>query len=150
MVMTCDCSTSEQERQMGLVACGDDCLNRMIMIECGKSCPCGLYCTNRNFKTKNNANIQPFKTNFKGWGLKANVEIKPNIFIIEYVGEVIDAKAFKRRMEKYSEKNSEHFYVMSLQNDIFIDATKRGNISRFFNHSCDPNCETQKVKVYGV
>ena len=87
MVMTCDCSTSEQERQMGIVACGDDCLNRMIMIECGKSCPCGHYCTNRNFKIKNNANIQPFKTNFKGWGLKANVEIMPNIFIIEYVGE---------------------------------------------------------------
>jgi SET domain-containing protein len=63
------------------------------------------------------------------------------------VGEIIDAKAFKRRMEKYSEKNNEHFYVMSLQNDTFIDATKRGNISRFFNHSCDPNCETQKVKI---
>jgi hypothetical protein len=26
-----------------------------------------------------------------------------------------------------------------------IDATKRGSISRFFNHSCEPNCETQKV-----
>ena len=38
---------------------------------------------------------------------------------------------------------------MSLHNDLFIDATRKGNISRFFNHSCDPNCETQKWTVNG-
>lgn len=26
-----------------------------------------------------------------------------------------------------------------------IDATYKGNLSRFINHSCDPNCVTQKV-----
>ena len=74
--MTCDCTTSEQERQMGIPACGEDCLNKMIMIECGKNCPCGIYCSNRNFRNKSNANIQVFKTNMKGWGLKANSDIK--------------------------------------------------------------------------
>ena len=38
---------------------------------------------------------------------------------------------------------------MSLHNELFIDATSKGNISRFFNHSCDPNCETQKWTVNG-
>lgn len=38
---------------------------------------------------------------------------------------------------------------MSLHNELFIDATQKGNISRFFNHSCDPNCETQKWTVNG-
>lgn len=33
--MICDCSTSEQERQLGIAACGADCLNRMLLIECG-------------------------------------------------------------------------------------------------------------------
>ena len=70
---------------------------------------------------------------------------KRNTFLIEYVGEVIDVKEFKKRFEKYADQNVEHFYFMSLQNDLFIDATRRGNISRYFNHSCDPNCETQKV-----
>jgi histone-lysine N-methyltransferase SETD2 len=59
---------------------------------------------------------------------------------------VVDVKEFKRRCEKYSKNKNEHFYFMALRNDQFIDATKKGNIARFFNHSCDPNCETQKVK----
>lgn len=66
---------------------------------------------------------------------------------MEYVGEIIGLREFKRRSEKYAEQNNEHFYFMSLKNDIFIDATKKGNISRYFNHSCEPNCETQKVRT---
>uniref|UniRef100_A0A4Y6EZ29 [histone H3]-lysine(36) N-trimethyltransferase n=1 Tax=Brachionus koreanus TaxID=1199090 RepID=A0A4Y6EZ29_9BILA len=147
--MICDCSHSEQERQMGIGACGVDCLNRMLLIECGNRCPCGEYCTNKNFKTKNNAKILPFKTENKGWGLKTVNDLKSESFLIEYVGEVIDLKEFKKRCETYSEQNNEHFYFMALQNDVFIDATKKGNISRFFNHSCDPNCETQKWTVNG-
>ena len=61
------------------------------------------------------------------------------------MGEIIDIKEFKKRFEKYVDENIEHFYFMSLQNDLFIDSTKKGNISRYFNHSCEPNCETQKV-----
>lgn len=30
-----------------------------------------------------------------------------------------------------------------------IDPTYVGNIARFINHSCDPNCETQKWNVVG-
>ena len=38
---------------------------------------------------------------------------------------------------------------MSLNSDLIIDATKKGSISRFINHSCDPNAETQKWTVSG-
>jgi SET domain-containing protein len=30
-----------------------------------------------------------------------------------------------------------------------IDAGDKGNIARFMNHSCNPNCETQKWTVNG-
>jgi SET domain-containing protein len=36
---------------------------------------------------------------------------------------------------------------MSLKTDQVIDATRRGGIARFINHSCDPNCELQKWVV---
>ena len=36
-----------------------------------------------------------------------------------------------------------------IQAEHFIDASDRGNISRFINHSCDPVAETQKWTVDG-
>lgn len=119
-LMICDCTTSEQERENGLIPCGDECLNRMLLIECGKRCPCGTHCTNKNFKRQVRAPIEPFLTELKGWGVRALQELKVNSFLIEYVGEVIDIKEFKRRCEKYSAQNNQHFYFMSLQNDLFL------------------------------
>ena len=64
---------------------------------------------------------------------------------MEYVGEVLDYDDFTERAEEYSDKGQHHFYFMSLNADEILDATSKGNVSRFINHSCDPNCETQKV-----
>lgn len=75
--MICECRTSEHERQLGKVACGEKCLNRESMIECDKNCPCSEYCENKNFEGKKNANIQLFKTVSKGLGIKTNTELKP-------------------------------------------------------------------------
>jgi hypothetical protein len=149
--MLCECSSSAQERSLGIAACGDDCLNRLLMIECGSRCPCGEHCTNRNFRRRQNAAIEPFRTELKGWGLRTSpgCDLKASTFLIEYVGEVINVRQFKKRSERYAAQGNEHFYFMSLHNDLFIDATRKGNMSRFFNHSCDPNCETQKWTVNG-
>lgn len=71
-------------------------------------------------------------------------------FIMEYVGEVLDYREFKARTKKYARENAMHHYFMALNADEVIDATQKGNISRFINHSCDPNAETQKVGVYST
>lgn len=68
---------------------------------------------------------------------------------MEYVGEVLDNKQFEKRAKKYSENKNIHYYFMALKSNAIIDATKKGNISRFINHSCDPNAETQKWTVNG-
>ena len=39
---------------------------------------------------------------------------------------------------------------MELTRGATIDATRKGQISRFINHSCEPNCETQKWTVNGL
>ncbi len=66
-------------------------------------------------------------------------------FVTEYVGEILDYEQFKARTDQYHEEKRKDFYFMSLTADEMIDATQKGNMSRFMNHSCDPNCETQKV-----
>lgn len=68
---------------------------------------------------------------------------------MEYVGEVVSKREMARRSESYAAAGQRHFYFMTLKPDRIIDATRRGNISRFMNHSCAPNCETQKWIVDG-
>lgn len=36
---------------------------------------------------------------------------------------------------------------MRIDNNEVIDPTTSGNIARFINHSCDPNCQTIKWQV---
>lgn len=64
---------------------------------------------------------------------------------MEYVGEVLDYEQFVTRSKRYGKDSQLHYYFMALNTDEIIDATYKGNVSRFINHSCDPNCETQKV-----
>ena len=68
-------------------------------------------------------------------------------FIYEYVGDVVSTPSFQKRMRQYANEGIKHFYFMMLQKDEFIDATKRGGIGRFANHSCAPNCYVAKWTV---
>ncbi|KAH6959697.1 hypothetical protein BKA56DRAFT_447524, partial [Ilyonectria sp. MPI-CAGE-AT-0026] len=34
-------------------------------------------------------------------------------------------------------------YCFELREGLCVDATNSGNISRFANHSCEPNCEAK-------
>lgn len=42
---------------------------------------------------------------------------------------------------------SPHYYFIQLNKSCFLDETKMGNASRYINHSCSPNCVTQKWNV---
>jgi SET domain-containing protein len=93
--------------------------------------------------------VYPVKTEFKGWGLCAGEFIKKGTFIMQYVGEVfsVDSELGEERVKLY--KNSTCTYLMKTTNNEVIDPTFHGNIARFINHSCDPNCVTQKWNVLG-
>lgn len=147
--MTCDCFLTQSEMERGEMGCGDDCLNRMLLIECGPKCVVGDRCTNRRFQKHENSSCTIYKTEKKGYGLVATSYIPGGVFIMEYVGEVLNSKQFEKRATDYSKQMNAHYYFMALSSDCVIDATKKGNISRFINHSCDPNAETQKWTVNG-
>ncbi|XP_058457916.1 probable histone-lysine N-methyltransferase CG1716 [Malaya genurostris] len=147
--MMCDCFMTSEETERGELGCGEDCLNKLLMIECGSRCVVGDRCTNKRFQKQEYANCQVFRTDKKGFGIQASIGILPGEFIMEYVGEVLNSEQFDVRAEQYSEEKNKHYYFMALRSDAIIDATTKGNISRFINHSCDPNAETQKWTVNG-
>ncbi|XP_068977009.1 histone-lysine N-methyltransferase NSD2 isoform X2 [Bombus flavifrons] len=145
-IVACDCD-AEWENPC---APGTDCLNRILLVECSPGiCPAGAKCKNQAFVQRQYPAMEPFHTVGRGWGLRSLEHIKAGQFVIEYVGEVIDEAEYKRRLHRKKELKNENFYFLTIDNNRMIDAEPKGNLSRFMNHSCSPNCETQKWTVNG-
>lgn len=131
-------------------ACGEDagCINRLTQVECRASdCNCGDYCQNQRFQKHEYVNVEIVQTEKKGFGLRAAEEVPTDRLIYEYIGEVVEQSEFMRRMQQYKDEGIRHYYFMMLQREEFLDATKKGGIARFINHSCNPNCYVSKWHV---
>ena len=151
-VFPCECRYYEHSSNFEAQACGAsaNCINRELFIECnGEECPCQNRCQNQRFQNRQYAQVKVIETPGKGFGLFVCEDLKPGNLIIEYVGEVVDQEQMGRRAEKYAKLGQPHFYFMTLRPNQIIDATCKGNLSRFMNHSCSPNSETQKWIVGG-
>src|SRR6267154_803440 len=84
-----------------------------------------------------------------GKGVFAARQIKKGERIIEYIGERVSHDEADRRYEEKDENDS-HTFLFIVDSKTVIDAGTDGNEARFFNHSCDPNCEStvEKRRVY--
>lgn len=149
--MECDCFEDFSEGINHACDENSDCINRLTLIECvnGLCGACGEDCQNQRFQRKQYADIAVFQTKMKGYGVRAESDIEENQFIYEYKGEVIEEEEFRERLVDYDERNFKHFYFMMLQNGEFIDATIKGSLARFCNHSCNPNAYVNKWVVAG-
>ncbi len=77
-----------------------------------------------------------------GKGAFAIRPIKKGERLIEYVGERIPHPVADERYDDDS-MDEHHTFLFTVSSRTVIDATHGGNESRFINHSCDPNCETE-------
>ncbi|XP_044960365.1 histone-lysine N-methyltransferase ASHH3-like isoform X7 [Hordeum vulgare subsp. vulgare] len=100
-------------------------------------------------QTKHRETCDTDMTEKCGFGLIAKDEIKKGQFVIEYVGEVIDDRTCEERLWKMKRQRYTNFYLCEVSSNMVIDATNKGNKSRFINHSCEPNTEMQKWTVDG-
>ena len=85
-----------------------------------------------------------------GRGVYARVAIPAGYVIVEYRGERITKAESKRRelarLERVRRGQDGSTYVFRLNQRYDIDGRRWGNISRFINHSCDPNCRADKFR----
>ena len=128
--------------------CGEECLNRLSMFECGPWNCRAAGCTNRVMQRSNRLKkyLQVFETERTGMGVRCSVQIPKDTFVVEYVGEYISK-------EKYEEVNGNRLdtYFFQTVPGYGIDARRYGNVSRFVNHSCeDPNLNAQRWVINGI
>jgi SET domain/CXC domain len=82
-----------------------------------------------------------------GWGIYTRYPLKKGDYVHEYVGEVISQEEAERRGRIYDKVNRS--YLFNLSSDFVVDASRKGNKTRFANHSSKPNCYTKMVNVNG-
>ncbi|UJR31671.1 hypothetical protein I4U23_019152 [Adineta vaga] len=87
------------------------------------------------------------KSGIHAWGLFACEPIAMEDMVIEYVGETIRQSVGDLREKHYELEGMNSNYMFRVDSDTIVDATKCGNLARFINHSCDPNCYAKIIPV---
>jgi SET domain-containing protein len=80
-----------------------------------------------------------------GRGVFALKRIPKGTRIIEYKGMLITDKEADRRYSRI-QAHSPHTMLLSVDDGLVIDATRKGNSARWINHSCAPNCEIEEER----
>ncbi len=132
--------------QPATVGCSDSsCLNVASRFWCDADCSAGKSCVNRPFSMRPAPKVSPFyTTNQRGWGLRLDESVRKGDYIISYVGEILDRTTLSKRLDQKNNNGHTEYYIMETNDEYFIDAEHRGNLARFINSSCAPNCESQK------
>jgi len=87
-------------------------------------------------------------------GVFSGEEIEANVMIVQYVGTVMRSVLCDMKEKQYQKEGIQSTYMFEIDGEYVIDATKFGNIARYINHSCEPNCyarvdiERQLVVIY--
>ncbi|XP_019179653.1 PREDICTED: histone-lysine N-methyltransferase, H3 lysine-9 specific SUVH4-like [Ipomoea nil] len=132
-----------------------------LVYECGPHCKCPPSCYNRVSQNGIKIQLEIFKTESRGWGVRSLTSIPSGTFICEYAGELLEDKEAERRIgsDEYLFDIGHNYSDCSINPSgqkctsseqveevgHTIDAAEYGNVGRFINHSCSPNLYAQNV-----
>ena len=83
------------------------------------------------------------RSTLHGWSIFALQPITKNTRIIDYAGELIDHKESLKRETRYLKQGC--IWCFTVNRRWVRDANVGGNLARYINHACKPNCYSQIV-----
>ncbi|KAF3080071.1 hypothetical protein TWF102_002477 [Orbilia oligospora] len=143
--------------------------NAYAIHECNEKCTCNFRCPNKVVLKGRQVPLEIFKTEHKGWGLRCPVDLDAGQFIDRYIGEVITEQEAERRtkiqekigltylfdLDKFVEEdedededeeeeeedddNGSNGEGATKKEVYCVDGADYGGVTRFINHSCEPN-----------
>jgi len=78
-----------------------------------------------------------------GWGVYAGQAIDEDARVVEYKGALISQAEGWRREQRYLPRK--RIWIFNIDERWARDAAFGGNIARYVNHACRPNCYTDIV-----
>nr|XP_019011956.1 uncharacterized protein I206_02793 [Kwoniella pini CBS 10737]OCF50737.1 hypothetical protein I206_02793 [Kwoniella pini CBS 10737] len=128
---------------------------RLPLVECSPICPCSGNCANRLTQrgVLISTTIRPSSSGV-GLGLfyisTTHDDLPQGCFVSLYAGEYLTTDQARQRWSNqrvHEEGQGNHILSLKLPGKTWhIDPRFKGNIGRFLNHSCDPNCVIQIVR----
>ncbi|KAF9587069.1 hypothetical protein IFM89_039755 [Coptis chinensis] len=96
-------------------------------------------------------NLVVYKSGVHALGLYTSQFISRGAMVVEYIGEIVGLRvADKREIEYQSGRKLQYkgaCYFFRIDKEHIIDATHKGGIARFVNHSCLPNSVAKVISV---
>ena len=94
--------------------------------------------TLEEYRVRAESLIERRRSKIHGWGVFTKARIPRSTKIIDYAGEKISQKESGDREDTYLRQG--HIWCFEINSRWVRDAGVGGNIARFINHKCEPNC----------
>ncbi|XP_068471510.1 uncharacterized protein [Phaseolus vulgaris] len=92
-----------------------------------------------------------YKSRIHALGLYTSRFISRGEVVVEYIGEIVGLRVADKREKDYQSgkklQDKSACYFFRIDKEHIIDATRKGGIARFVNHSCLPNCVAKVITV---
>jgi SET domain len=94
-------------------------------------------CRNDSILMQRGPSLLIGRSEVSGWGLFTKHSLKAGDFVGEYTGEAISQEEAERRGQIADAKDCSYLFMIA--SDVVLDGSRKGNKTRYINHSDTPN-----------